>query len=139
MDVNSELLEKLYLSTREISKKLDRIENGQIRLEEANKNHARSLEYLDKLVWRGGEVPALVQQVAVLNQKLQDNLDANAAQFAKLEKSISNRNQILITIFTALVTGVLGFALNNYYLPKEAVKIEEPVQALTSADSHLNQ
>lgn len=125
--------EELYSTTKEISQKLDRIEDRQIRMEETIKIHDRDLNYLNLLVWKGGENPPLTERLAVLDNSIEESSQRLTADIQRLEQSINNKNQMV----WSLVIGTLSLLFGSFITSIDFYPSKNPTELLKSGEGKV--
>lgn len=114
MDTES-LLARLYEQSREISNKLDRVENSQIRIEEQLGQQKEQVDFLNLVVWKGGETPPVTDRImAIETQGI-----STAADIKRLEENLNTKNQMVWGLLTALLSLLAGVFIT-------ASRIEKP-------------
>ncbi|MGV2830566.1 hypothetical protein [Myxosarcina sp. GI1(2024)] len=120
-----DILARLYEQSKDIAAKLDRVENSQIRIEEQLHQQKEQVDFLNLLVWKGGEAPPVTDRVkAIETQGL-----STASDIRRLEENLNTKNQMVWGLLTALLSLLAGVFIT-------ASRIEKP-QPVSGVNSSL--
>lgn len=124
---DQQLLLELRADLKETRVQLDRIENGQIRIEETIWQHSKDLDHLNTLVWKGGDNPPMTERLAVTDKLIQETKERLHLDIVRLETALNNRNQVVWSVVVALLSILLGA-----FITSASLTAKSPTQLLES-------
>ena len=118
------LLKDMFDTVKSVDRKLDSMEQRQIKLETKLDSHSRSIEYLDSIVWRtGGEIAPITERVAVVDSVTKTIQLSMNKELSRLEAASMNRGQRLWGLTIGITSLLVGLFVNSSLFSKDMITL----------------